>query len=326
MYYVERLRSWRVMRVFLIILALLFVLGLVGRLSGHGQMNIGEYAVPSGARAVHSMAPDGSKLTTYHGKHGQIVVVRTAPNGDQTLKITEPATAGATASRAHVGTITITETPHGKRITTIIHNSNRIPLDALFVVAAFLVSIFTSILGLSLSAENDGHLELAWTKPIGRVGYAGVSMAVDTAAALALLAVTVVLEVALLPVYGALRYLAADAGTLLTILWCILYVLAVYGVVMATTASLRRASGVALAILWPALLILPGLTDIRWLNIGTFARAVDTINPVAYLYTMTAHASHTLLPAGMSYEIPALAIITAVGLLASIAQWRRLEA
>ena len=326
MYYVERLRSWRVMRVFLIILGVLFLLCVIGRLSGHGQMDVSAFAVPSGARAVHSVAPDGSKITTYYGKHGQVVTMRTDPNDAQTTTVTEPATRNATASRTRVGTITVTETPHGKMMTTVIHNSDRIPLDALFVIAAFIVSIFTSILGLSLSAENDGHLELAWTKPITRARYAWTAIAVDIAAALALMAITVLIEIAALALFGVAGRLAADAATLLSILWCVAYVLAVYGVVMATTASLRRASGGALALLWPTMLILPGLTHIDWLNIGTFARIVNTINPVAYYYSTTSQGSHTLLPIGMAYSLPALAVITAVGLLASVLQWRRLEA
>ena len=326
MYYVEKLRAWRIMRVFLIILGVLFLLCVIGRLSGHGQMNVGDFAVPSGARAVHSIAPDGSNITTYYGKRGEVVVVRTDPSDQQTITVTEHATKGTTASRVHVGTVTVSETPHGKLVTTVIHNSNRIPLDALFVIAAFIVSIFMSILGLSLSAENDGHLELAWTKPISREGYAGTAIAVDTAAALALIAITVVVEIAALALFGAARHLAADGGTLLTILWCIVYVLAFYGVVMATSASFRRSGGAALAILWPAMLILPGLTGIEWLNIGTFARIIDTINPVAYFYNITSHGNHTLLPSGYAYSIPALAIITAVGLLGAVGQWRRLEA
>ncbi|MBV9402380.1 MAG: hypothetical protein JO018_01490 [Candidatus Eremiobacteraeota bacterium] len=327
MYYVEKLRAWRVMRVFLVILGVLFLLCVIARLSGHGHVNGNDFVAPSGAREVKSVAPDGSHISTYYGKHGEVAVVRTDVNDVQTVTVTEPAKPGAKSEQTKVGTVTISQTPHGKLMTTIIRNSNRIPLDVLFIIAAFFVSIFASILGLSLSAENDGHLELAWTKPVSRQGYAGMTILVDLAAALALLAITVAVEIAVLALFGAATHIAADAATLLTILWSIVYVSAFYGVVMATTASLRRASGVALAILWPAMLILPGLTRIDWLNIGTVARIIDTVNPVAYFYSLTSHQqTHTLLPIGFGYEITALAIITVAGLLASIGQWRRLEA
>jgi len=70
------------------------------------------------------------------------------------------------------------------------------------------------------------------------------------------------------------------------------------------------------------------LSAIAWLNIGVIVRAIDTLNPIAYFYAMTSSWSRpfTFVPLGLGYAVAAMAIIAVAGLLASIGQWRRLEA
>ena len=330
MYYVEMLRAWRVLRIFLIILGAVFVLCTIGRLSGHGSLNVNDYSVPSNARHVmHTVSSDGTRTTSFDDKRGEHVVIRSDPHGAQTIAITAPTTAkSGRAQHAHMGIVSLTQTQHGKLTTTVMRNTNAIPLDILFLSAGFFVAIFASILGLSLSQENDGHLELAWTKPIRREGYAGVLIAADICAMLALLLITVLTAIAILAMYGVARELAADRETLSAVGFTLAFFFSFYAISMAATASLRRASAVALAILWPAALILPNLSAITWLNIGVIVRAIDTLNPIAYFYAMTSSWSRpfTFVPLGLGYAVAAMAIIAVAGLLASIGQWRRLEA
>ena len=329
MYYVEKLRAWRVMRIFLIILGIIFVLAVIGRFSGHSRMDVAnQYLVPANARhLVHSVAPDGSRITSFDGSKGQHVVIRTDPtSGAQSVAVTEAVSGKPSRpANADVANVSIKQTRHGKLMTTIL-SYHRIPLDYALGIAAVFVAIFSSILGLSLSHENDGHLELAWTKPIRREGYAGTVIAVDVLAMLVLLAITVALIVVILAMFGLAKLIVADRSTLLTLAFAIAYIVSFYALVMAVTASLRRASAVALAILWPVALILPGLTEVKWLNIGLIVRVIDTINPVAYFYSLSSTSSHTLLPPGIGYSIAAMAVITIAGVVASLAQWRRLEA
>lgn len=333
MYYVEMLRAWRVMRIFLIILGALFVLAVIGRIFGHGSVNLSDYAVPRNAHhVVHSVSADGSKATSFDRAGGGHVVVRTDRNGVQTITVTEPSNKAARHSeQTNLGIISVTESQDGKLTTTVIREDNAIPLGYLFIHAAFLVAVFASILGLALSRENDGHLELAWTKPVRRESYAAIMMATDACAIVVLVAVTVVLTVAILAMFGLGGKIVADQDTLPAIVWSVLFMLSFYGLAMAATASLRRASGIALALLWPAALILPALSLIKWLDIGAFVRIIDTLNPVAYVSAVHGASDatarmFTLAPPGVGNAIAALAVITAVALLASVAQWRRLEA
>jgi len=328
MYYVEMLRAWRVMRIFLIILGVCFILALVGRLSGHGRMDVASsYVVPRDARHVtFSVAPDGRRVTTFDGSHGEHVVIRTdADTGVQSVTVTERASAHSRQANAHLANVSIKQTKRGRLITTILH-FHPFPIEYAFICAAFFVAIFGSILGLSLSQENDGHLELAWTKPISRQGYAAATILVDVLAMLALLVIEVALIVVVLAMFGLAKLIVADSGTLASIAFSVTYVVSFYAVVMAITASLRRSSAIALAILWPVALILPSLTLVKWLNIGAIVRVIDTINPFAYLDALVSASSHTLLPAGIGYSIAAMTVIAVVGLGASLAEWRRLEA
>ncbi|MBV9737869.1 MAG: hypothetical protein JO177_06830 [Candidatus Eremiobacteraeota bacterium] len=328
MYYVEMLRAWRVMRIFLIILGILFVLAIVGRFSGHGRMDVAnQYVVPPNARhVVHSVAPDGSRMTSFDGSNGEHVVIRTDPTSDvQSVAVTEPVSGKTRPAEAKIANVSIKQSRHGHLMTTVLRY-HRIPLDYALGIAAIFVAIFSSILGLGLSQENDGHLELAWTKPTSRQGYAASLIGVDILAMVALLGITVALIVVILAMYGLAKLIVADAGTLLTLFFAFAYIVSFYALVMAITASLRRASAVALAILWPVVLILPSLTEVKWLNIGAIVRFIDTINPLAYFYSLSSSSSHTLLPPGIGYSIGAMAVVAVVGFIASLAQWRRLEA
>jgi len=331
MYYVEMLRAWRVMRIFLIILGALFALAVIGRIFGHGSMNVGDYTVPPTAQHVtHSGSADGTEITTFDDK-GQHVVFRSDRSGIQTVAVTELSARRSRHSYSHAnfGIVSVTRSQHGT-MTTTVSRTHKIPLDWLFGIAAFFVAIFGSILGLALSRENDGHLELTWTKPVRREAYAATIMVVDTCAMLVLTAITVGMCVAVLAMFGLAGIIVADQGTFSTVSVCLLFMLAFYALAMAATASLRRAGGIALALIWPASFILPGLTMVKWLNIGAVVRVVDTLNPIAYLPSFggSEEGAHmlTLVPLGVGYSIAALALITVAALLASLLQWRRLEA
>src|SRR2546430_11375674 len=46
--------------------------------------------------------------------------------------------------------------------------SANIPLAVLFAIAEVFALITATMLGGALAKENDGHLEMAWTKPVTR--------------------------------------------------------------------------------------------------------------------------------------------------------------
>src|ERR1700736_4655998 len=48
---------------------------------------------------------------------------------------------------------------------------HNIPLSLLLVIGGVVASILAGIWGTSLACENEGHLEVAWTKPATRSRY-----------------------------------------------------------------------------------------------------------------------------------------------------------
>ena len=43
-----------------------------------------------------------------------------------------------------------------------------VPLTIVWAFAGFVTSIYATVLGGSLAAENEGHLPVAWTKPVSK--------------------------------------------------------------------------------------------------------------------------------------------------------------
>ena len=311
MYYVERLRVAKVLKILLLIVAALVALAVISRLmqgDRHGIM--GPDPAP-GAVPVVAHDSTGATTKTYTDVHGARIVLRTLPDGTFTYTSTK-------------------DVPGRGPVVFSSHGDDRIPMTALLLIASFAAALIASIFGLTLSRENDGHLELAWTKPASRDSYALSVIATDVAGIG--LAGLIVLGCALLclAIEGAGGVISAGSGLMQTVLFCILFPLSVYMLTLAATASLRRGA-VFFAIFWPVALIMPTLTGVTWMNLGTIARALDVLDPVAYFYV---HASSSpaaateMLPLapGLALQFGMLAAICALCMVASLAQWRRLEA
>lgn len=207
-----------------------------------------------------------------------------------------------------------------------------IPLMILFLIAAFPAAIFATVLGSGLAGENAQTLAWAWTKPISRTSYALGMMAVDVSAVItAYLIAILVLEMMPLMVYGLFKYVtysSVDGGAFLRGL---VFPIAVYCVLQAFTASLRRNAGLVIGLAWPIGLVLGGLRktglehpfrDIVWL--------LNLINPWAYLaFQIDARDFAPVSPHIVQLMVQhgiALAIIAVVAVFAATFQWNRLEA
>jgi hypothetical protein len=228
-------------------------------------------------------------------------------------------------------TITTTEAPKvpgaRPRVTSVSGDEN-IPVNVLLVISASVAALMASLLGLTLSRENDGHLELAWTKPASRDQYALATMATGAAAVLIAGAMMLAAIFLAFAIMGGITFIHADGSTLPTLLFCAVFPLSLYALIAAATASLRRGA-VVLAVFWPAALILPTLSNVSLLNLGSIIRILDVLNPVAYLYAFNSESVSSRflpIPSGAAYEICALALLAALCLAASLAQWRHLEA
>lgn len=310
MYYVELLRVLKTLRILAYVLGVLIVLAIASRPFSHNSGFESGPAPAAGVTPVVVHNADGSTTKSYMDRKGRHIDMQLRPDGSFTITTTDP---NVKPGKPH------------PRVTTI-SGDDRLPFNALLIISACLGALVASVLALTLSRENDGHLEIAWTKPFSRERYALATMLTDGAGVLASAAMMLVTILIVFAIYGGLRFIVTDSQTFASLVFSVVFPLSIYGIVVAATASLRKGA-VFLGMFWPVALILPSLSGLQWLNLGQIVRIVDIVNPVAYLYAFNgAGAIVSPVPPQAAYQIGALAILTIAGVAASLAQWRRLEA
>jgi hypothetical protein len=212
--------------------------------------------------------------------------------------------------------------------------SVRVDLSMILSIATAFVGGLATVLGLNLAAENDGHLELAWTKPVSREGYALGVFGVDIVAMAIAILFTTLLAAIVIDVYAGFQvvHLSNAGDSVEALLYCGLPLL-VYAWVTALSASLKRNRGAAAAIFWPLMLALALLSLIPVAAVHAVATTLNLFNPVV-LYT-TSHGSSDVQNGGATAHLAVhLApvwgfawgwAVAALLLAASVFQWRRLQ-
>ena len=334
MYYVEFLRVLRTLRLVGYVCGAFLLLALVLRPFSHGGFNEpNTIAGVDPSTVTAQVNADGTSTKTFVGRKGAKITITTAKDGVQTVTVDEPVTPANARKSANIevgGRLRVHAFNTAGRHIVTTTNDPHIPVFILLLIAAGAAGIVATMLGLALSKENDGHLELAWTKPASREVYALGSIAMDVAGVILAAGAVFLTTIVVLAIYGGMPYLQWDSRVMETAVFAILFALSFYGIVLAATSSMSR-GGLVLALVWPAALILPGLVSISWMSVGTVARTLNTINPVAYFYAFSTspEATHfyTLLPNyGTAIQLLALVALFAIGLVLSLMQWRRLEA
>lgn len=204
-----------------------------------------------------------------------------------------------------------------------------IPWPALLAVAGFAATIMATILGSTLSQENDGHLELACTKPHSRTQYAATAIAIDLAAILAtqLIGFAFIL-IHIIFVHPAERLVSGpDAGV--NTLRFILFPLAWYAIIAAFSAGLRGKAGIVQGLIWPVTLVLVVLREVPlsmpWHSLFV---VINVINPLVYISYQDASDVKIIgaSPAHVVASAMMLLALLIVGWVAATVQWRRVEA
>lgn len=323
MNYVEFLHVVRNLRNLGIILGALVVLALIGRPFSHDH---GQDVIPNDRPVQTEHRADGTMIQRYTSGRGNHVTVETDPRGAQTITVISPARPAHRATHIRFGPVNVEGYNRGKNHISVVKHDPRIPAGTLFLIAAMVGAIVAAIFGLALSRENDGHLELAWTKPASRLRYALGAVAMDTAGAVAAAVMTLVTIVLVLAIYGEAGHIVIYPDSWIAAVFSIAFALSFYGIIVAVTASLRGAAATgAFAVLFPVMFLLPVFSGIRG-NVGTIVRAVDTINPNAYFYNFAGGGNFTWFTQTAQLDILILLAILCVGVAASLLQWQRLEA
>jgi len=154
-----------------------------------------------------------------------------------------------------------------------------VPLGQLSVVAMFFATIYASSLGSSLNRENQVR-DISWTKPIPRGLLAAQYIVTDVAAiallfALTMLAVIVaILRLQFVPVFDATLVPQLALGLGVAVMW--------YALIQLITFWFPPGARSAGGILWPVAFVAIALAKAPG-PLGIAARALDVINPIAYL-------------------------------------------
>jgi hypothetical protein len=205
------------------------------------------------------------------------------------------------------------------------------------VFATFVAVIVATVLGAPFGRENDGHLEIALTKPISRIRLALETVAVDFGGIVAAWVLTVVALIIGHTIFEAPNYIYGATDTV-TIAVGLLGTFAWYALLCAATASMKRNYGAMLGVAWPIALGLLGIAnaDLGYAPLAqiihTTAKALSWINPLFYLHFGPLFSSTAGSAAGLNAitvlagYIPILAVLLLVYVALAVWQWQRVEA
>jgi hypothetical protein len=339
-YFVEYLRAKAAMRIALILLGLVFLAAILLRVSVHGP-NAADWAAslehsPT-AHVTTTHLSDGSTRVVVDDpqKHTHAVIVQRGSKLH--MEIREPSTSGTPHDSVNIGNVSVNEDVHSgiSHVTVDSHSGLDFDLGLLFLGSIVMGLIVSTMVAGPLAKENDGHLEIAWTKPISREAYALAAIAVDIGAIVCsqLLAIGVVLLATLLFIIPTFSY---GPHVVWNIIVALLGPIAWYAFLTAASASLKRGPGLVIGLGWLFATIVPGLAAalsnaVRFNVIAalfyTIFHTLSYLDPMAY---MSFHNSDSTIGTGIGLPITATAFALAalsIGYIAlSVLQWRRVEA
>lgn len=202
----------------------------------------------------------------------------------------------------------------------------RFSIDIVWACGGIVASILASILGRSLASENDGHLPVAWTKPISRTAHALGKFAVDLVAVVFVFAFACGIVFVYLSATGLIHEVVMPSDTWQQLFRFFLAPFAFYGLMQALTSTLARQAGMVVGFTWVALVALIVLSLVK-LPVA-FHAIVDFINyanPLVYI-AFAVDDNGTVITYGLSAAALSLALIAAIGGATAVYRWQRLEA
>ena len=311
------------------------VLGIVGRNDAlvfvHGMQD-----EPT-SRIVKTTLADGTHRTTIdNAKDGVHIVIDDNGYAGKHITITESSSHSSHGPKSVVlGSLTVHSSANGQGTVTTIDTDQPESFAIFAAFATFITLIVATVLAAPFARENDGHLEIAFTKPVGRTALALQSIGVDLLGLLGVWVMAVVFLIVGHAIFQQPRFhLVPGDVTLIVLGW--LAVAAWYGMLCAMTASLRRAFGIVLGLWWLCSLVIVFVAKAQWgaslvaQTIHWVATVLAVVNPLYYMHfgpPVAVNGRPELsLAVSPQYEIPALAILALIYLSLAVLQWRRVEA
>lgn len=335
MAYVEWLRVKKTLMVLGIVLAVLFLVAVVVRISVNGQLHAETWSHMAGfgTHVTTQALPDGGIQTTIVDRGGTTTVVTDYGWGGKHVVITDPKgmfdRSDHLPRNFNVGPVVV----HRDSATMMEVDTNG-PLDVGMLVgwSALVGLIIATCLAAPMAREND-RLEVAWTKPIDRTMYALQLYGADIVGIVAALIVTAVCAILIYALFQAPHLTITAEGA-----WkmgiSIAAGVAWYGMFSALTSWMKRGHGAFLGIAWPVGLFIPGLAliPLEFNPVGQVFhwvfRTISYIDPLAYLRLELGQNGRALGlaalddPTKLGILILLALIYAGVGLI----EWRRVEA
>ncbi len=219
---------------------------------------------------------------------------------------------------------------------TKIRTASGLPLWIFLLGASVTAMIVATILGISFAAQNDGHLEIAFTRPASREAEALRAIGVDIAGILLVMAIQGSICVLAFALW-IFPHVSLNVDDLRVVALEIAVPIAWYAFTLAATASLKRGYGALAGILWPVSLAIMafGLKAINGAPLAQFiyhtANALQRLIPFYYgnVHQDSAGAAmitvDTFIP-DLNVRLLILAALTLGYAAIAIVQWRRVEA
>jgi ABC-type transport system involved in multi-copper enzyme maturation permease subunit len=300
---------------------------------------LGDLAASPTAHVTRTTLPDGTQQTVVDDPPRRIHAVATVHGTTFRMELTQPAKGSSETDNVDIGNVTVHDVTRKNGMEHLVIETTRapaMPVGVLFMTSIVMGFIIASVLGGVLSKENDGHLELAWTKPVSRERYAIGAFVVDAAAIIASQVLWMIVFIIGMAMFGVLRF-TAEPNAALHAGIALLGPTAWYAAITAWSASLKRGPGIVIGLGWPIALSIPGgaaalsgATHPLLVAIRTLLLALSYIDPLTYIHsswsgghvTMAANAVR----ASVGFSCAALAALIIVYLALAVAQWRRVEA
>jgi hypothetical protein len=337
--YVEWLRVAVALKRTAIFLGILIVIAIAARIwvAYYGPLDATSYVNSiqhdPASHVVVSTLPDGSQRTVIDNPAKQVhLEVTDRGHGDESVRIVR---SGGTHTPLVFGDADIHSSMHGDQsdITIETHKDQLDDSAAEFGAAGVIALIIGMMLAGCFARENDGHLEIALTKPVSRTELSIRIMLVDMAGIVGAWILSVVAAYIIIALFVGFHF-RVTVNDLQLAVAVILGAIAWYALLCCATASLKRNYGIILGTAWivgqliPVLARIPsdappllGLlrmvaTPLSWIDPFTYARVSVAIPSAAQAMRVYPYA----------LEIPVLAALTIAYALFAILQWRRVEA
>lgn len=335
--YVEYLRATRALKIVAIILGVVLVIVAVTRIYTlryeSSWTDFSRYTNSSTAHVTKVKLPDGSTKTVIDDpvKKVHAEITDRGYAGKQ-IVITEPSRGNKKGDNVTIGSINVDETSTKGVRRTVVSTNADVNVKYLFVAALPLMLLFATLVAGPLAKENEGHAELAMTKPVSRTQYAFGAFAMDIAGIVVTSLLCVVIYIVACAMFQLPHFVTSD-NTASIIALCYLSTIGFYSLVTAVSASMKRGVGAAIGISWAAALILPGLSHINGepgtlpAVLGTIFRTINRINPISYLPgSFHVSTGEPILDTTRQLAVLISSLLIIAYLAAALLQWRRVEA